>query len=97
MCAAGPGSLLPFPLRSSSGGGRATGLAGWALTSATPPPRHGLFGFFPSALTYDRERARTSRSEKAEDERWPGQERREQSCRALACSLPPGAGGPHRK
>lgn len=62
-----------------------------------PSSSPGSFGFFPSALTYDRERARTSRSEKAEDERWPGQERREQSCRALACSLPPGAGGPHRK
>lgn len=47
MCAAGPGSLLPFPLRSSSGGGRATGLAGWALTSATPPPRLALSAFSP--------------------------------------------------
>lgn len=36
VCATGPGSLLPFPLRSSSGG-KATGLAGWTLTSTTPP------------------------------------------------------------
>lgn len=45
VCAAGPGSLLPFPLRSSSGGGRATGLAGWALTSTTPPSRLALSAF----------------------------------------------------
>ncbi|XP_073743000.1 uncharacterized protein [Callorhinus ursinus] len=45
VCAAGPGSLLPFPLRFSSGGGRATGLAGWALTSTTPPSRLALSAF----------------------------------------------------
>lgn len=39
------GSLLPFPLRSSSGGGRTTGLAGWALTSATPPSTLALSAF----------------------------------------------------
>lgn len=51
MCAADPVSLLPFPLRSSSGGGRATGLAGWALTSTTPPPPLVLsaFPFGPDA------------------------------------------------
>ncbi|XP_070643231.1 zinc finger X-linked protein ZXDB-like [Bos indicus] len=53
-----PGSLLPFPLRSSSGGGRTTGLAGWALTSATPPSSLTLSAFplgpdaRPRARTY---------------------------------------------
>ena len=53
-----PGSLLPFPLRSSSGGGRTTGLAGWALTSATPPSSLALSAFplgpdaRPRARTY---------------------------------------------
>lgn len=53
-----PGSLLPFPLRSSSGGGRTTGLAGWALTSATPPSSLALSAFplgpdaRPGARTY---------------------------------------------
>lgn len=54
-----PGSLLPLPLRSSSGGGRTTGLAaGWALTSATPPSSLALSAFplgpgrRPGARTY---------------------------------------------
>lgn len=88
-CAAGRGSLLPFPLRCSSGGGRPTGISGWALTSTTPPSSLTLSPPPRAALTQGRERARTSRSASADEEwRRRGREAGRKAPRALACSLP---------
>lgn len=91
VCATSPCSPLPFPLRSSSRGGRATRLASWALTSTTPPSRL-TSRPFPSVQTQGQERARTSRSKKAEGEWCQGPRRREQSYRAPPCSLPSATG-----
>lgn len=88
---AGPGLLLPFPLRSPSAGARATGLAGGAPTFITPPFRLTLSAF-PPVLTQGRERARKSRSEEAEGEWCRGKEggnkiasqQRTRSCQLLS-------------